>query len=88
VITPFLPVPVKDLILHFRTILNGFINFYSFAHNIKALFKIYNILSKSLKRTLCRKLSISQRERMHRFGPNTKIAILKRDGSTVFLDFS
>src|SRR5437868_13804731 len=52
------PLPVKDLILPFRTILSGFVNFYSFADNITSLIHIYYLLSGSLKKTIGRKMDI------------------------------
>lgn len=33
--------PIKDMILRYRTILNGFLNYYSFVDNRKHLAKIY-----------------------------------------------
>jgi hypothetical protein len=36
-----IPLSVKDLILRFRTILSGFLNYYSFVDNREALGKIY-----------------------------------------------
>lgn len=36
-----IPLPLKDIILRYRTILNGFINFYSFVDNLNKLKRIY-----------------------------------------------
>src|SRR5207302_4413267 len=52
-LTPF---SLKDLILRFRTIMNGYVNFYSFADNISSLGYIYYLLHGSLRCTICRKL--------------------------------
>jgi hypothetical protein len=57
-LTGFLAWPVKDLILRFRTILAGFVNFYSFADNIGSLIFIYHLLHGALKKTICRKMDI------------------------------
>ena len=86
-VTILLPFPIKDLILRFRTILRGFLNYYSFADNITSLMYIYFLLSGSLKSTICRKFDIGRRECLDLYGPNTTISIRKRDGQLVHLDF-
>jgi hypothetical protein len=40
-ITKFLPLPVKDIIIRFRVILNGYLNYFSFIDNPSGLLKIY-----------------------------------------------
>lgn len=57
-IAQFTALPVKDMILRYRTILAGFLNFYSFADNITRLRYIYYILHSSLQKTIQRKLDI------------------------------
>jgi len=86
-IDQFLACPVKDLILRFRTIMLGFVNFYSFADNISSLGIIYYILRASLQRTICNKLGIGIKECLARYGPNVTINIQKRNGMVVQLDF-
>ena len=86
-ITHLIPFPVKDLILRFRTILNGFLNYYSFADNICSLANVYYLLNHSLRSTICRKLDISRPVFLSIFGPDTTISIVRRDGETVHLNF-
>jgi group II intron reverse transcriptase/maturase len=82
-----LPLPVKDMILRYRTIIKGFLNFYSFADNRRDLKKLYWILKESLRKTISRKFKIGVTEFMKRFGPNIAIRIRKRNGDVVELDF-
>jgi len=86
-IPKFIPLPVKDLILRYRTILSGFTNFYSFADNIGSLLYIYYLLHQSLRKTICRKLDIGKREFLSIYGPDISISLRKRDGTWVVLDF-
>lgn len=82
-----IPIPIRDMILKYRTILNGFLNYYRFVDNIKQLRKVYWILKESLRKTICRKLKIGKRDFMKQFGTNITLKIRKRDGNTVTLDF-
>lgn len=36
-----IPLPLKDIILRYRTVLNGFVNFYSFVDNLNKLKRIF-----------------------------------------------
>jgi hypothetical protein len=36
-----IPLPLKDIILRYRTVLNGFLNYYSFVDNLNKLKKIF-----------------------------------------------
>lgn len=80
--------PIKDLILRFRTILAGFTNFYSFVNNREDLIKIYWILKESLRKTICRKKGIGYSEFLKTFGPKITLKIRKKNGDTVELDFA
>ena len=86
-ITKFLACPIKDLILRFRTILAGLVNFYSFSDNISKLRYLYYLLRASLQRTICKKLNIGIREVIARYGREVTLTIFKRDGEKVQLDF-
>lgn len=79
--------PVKELILRYRTILSGILNFYSFADNKLQLKKIYYILHSSLSRGIIRKEDLSQKEFEVKYGKNIELKILKRNGEMVTLDF-
>jgi len=67
--------PIKELILRFRAILNGLLNFYSHVDNRGSLAYIYFILHGSLRNTICRKLNIGFREFYHIYGPKISITI-------------
>ena len=86
-ITKFTAIPIKDLILRFRTILAGLVNFYSFSDNITKLRYLYYILRASLQRTICKKLNIGIREVIARYGREVTLTILKKVGEKVQLDF-
>jgi len=86
-ITEFIPLPVKDMILRYRTILAGFLNYYSFADNIGSLIYIYHLLRQSLRNTICRKYDMSARKFLATYGQNITIRIKKKDGKWVNLDF-
>jgi hypothetical protein len=74
-ITEFIGWPVKDLILRFRTILAGILNFYSFADNICSLAYIYYLLHGSLRKTICRKMDIGLHEFYAIFGPKITLSV-------------
>lgn len=82
-----IPLPIKEMILKYRTILRGFSNYYSFTDNIQNLNKVFWILWESLRKTICRKLKYGKRDFLAAFGKNIAIKIRKRDGETVILDF-
>src|SRR5438445_2541488 len=83
----FTAFPLKDLILRFRTILSGLLNYYSFVDNIYSLRYIYFLLLSSLQRTIQRKENIGYRECLAKYGPSVSILIYKRDGTSVVLSF-
>lgn len=72
-IPKFLAAPVKDLIIRYRSILYGFLNFYSFARNIRSLIFLYYLLRGSLKNTICRKLDIGSKKFDSIYGKNITI---------------
>lgn len=79
--------PPKELILRYRTILNGFLNYYSFVDNRKQLNKIYWILWESLRKTLCRKHGIGKKAFLRKYGKDITLKIVKRNLEIVYLDF-
>ena len=81
------PLPTKDLILRYRSILNGYTQYYLFADNIKKLRYIYLMLRNSLEKTIRYKEKLTAREFLTTYGKNIKVNITKRDGSCVSLDF-
>lgn len=83
----FLPLPVKDIILRFRVILYGYLNYFSFIDNPKGLLNIYGLLKSSLQLTICRKKDMGIREFLKSFGPDVTLKIRRRDGQVVQLDF-
>jgi hypothetical protein len=88
-ITKFLAAPVKDLILRYRSILAGFLNYYSFARNIHSLVFLYYLLHGSLRSTICRKLDIGPREFKSIYGKNIAITIYQaKTKKWVDLDFA
>lgn len=88
VVRDLTPLPLKDLILHFRSVLNGITNYYSFADNRPNLIKIYNLLRLSLTLTVRSKARLNHNDFLRTFGKLVKIDILKTDGSTTHLDFA
>lgn len=87
IVNNFLALPVKDLILWYRSILNGFLNYYSFADNRPLLSTIHWILKESLAKTIRRKESMGKRLFLRKFGKDITLKILRRDGKLVKLDF-
>jgi hypothetical protein len=75
------------LILRYRTILWGYLNYYSFVDNRYALRRIFYILKGSLQKTICRKFGIRISECLKKYGSSVTLKVPRRDGSIVFLDF-
>ena len=65
-----LPLPIRDIILRYKTIFNGYKNYYNFVDNIRQLRKIHWILKESLIKTLSRKLDRGRRDILRKFGRN------------------
>ena len=82
------PLPTIDLILRYRSILNGFLQYYSFADNIREMKYIYNLLRGSLEKTICYKENLSRSSFLKSYGRNVKIDITKSNGTHVSLDFT
>jgi group II intron reverse transcriptase/maturase len=82
------PLPDRDIILNYQSILRGITNYYSFAVNSRQLARIYWILKESLRKTLARKHDIGYREGLKKYGNNISIKFLRKDGKTIILDFA
>ena len=75
------------MILRFRMILSGLLNYYSFADNMGSFAYIYHLLHGSLRSTICRKLNMRIREFYAAYGPDITIQIPTRTRGHVELDF-
>jgi len=79
VIRSFSLLPIKDIILRYKSILNGFINYYSFSDNRLRFNKIHWILKESLRKTICYKLKIGKRAFIKRFGEDIIVKYKSND---------
>lgn len=70
-----LVLPAQDIILRYKSILNGYINYYSFADDKPRLWVVYWILKMSLIKTLCRKFRARRPTIYRKFGTNISIEI-------------
>lgn len=86
VITNFLILPIKDLIIRYKTILSGFLNYYSFVDNRTQLSKIYWILWGSLAKTILRKKNIGWTALKKRFGKEINLFIKESKGNIKILN--
>lgn len=87
-ITTFTLLPVRDIILIFRSIFNGFANYYSFVDNKPRLNKIYWILKESLRKTISRKYKINKSIFLRKFGKNISVKYNTKDGITKVINFN
>lgn len=67
-IPQFTVLPTRDIVLRFRSVYRGLLNYYSFADNKKQFLKIKWILGESLMKTLMSKLDKSKKEIINKFG--------------------
>lgn len=82
------PLPTINLILRYRSILKGYVQYYSFADNIRKLKYIYVFLRNSLERTICLKEKLTRHEFLMTYGRNIKINITRSNNTRITLDFS
>jgi hypothetical protein len=75
------------MILRFRVILYGYLNFFSFIDNPTGLLKIFWILKRCLQKTICRKKDIGYKSLLSSFGKDTSLKVRRSDGQIVTLDF-
>lgn len=59
---------ISDIILRYKSIAQGIINYYSFVHNINAIQRLIYLLKDSLTKTLADKLKISVKKVYKKFG--------------------
>lgn len=87
-IRSFTPLSTVQLILRYRSILNGYKQYYSFTDNIGKLKYIYVFLKNSLERTIRLKEDLTKHEFLMTYGKNVKINLTKSDGTRITLDFA
>lgn len=83
----FSVLPVKELIIRYRSILSGYLNYYTFADNRLRLRYVYSVLRRSLICVLMDKHQVGIREILNRYGPDITLNISKGDGTIVSLKF-
>lgn len=83
----FLALPMRDIILRYRAIYNGFDNYYSFVDNRKLMSKVYWILKVSLRKTLCRKFEMSKYMLIDKYGPDFNCNYKTSNGVDRAVDF-
>lgn len=86
-IRTFTLLPIRDIIIRYRSILNGYMNYYSFADNKLRFNKIHWILKESLRKTICSKLKIGKRAFIRRFGQDIIVKYKSHDKKVKFIDF-
>lgn len=83
----FLVLPLRDLLIRYRSILSGYLNYYSFVSNRPRLKYIYNILKCSLIGLIKNKSGMGIREVLRRYGPQITLQLRRKDGTIARLDF-
>lgn len=86
-IPSWINVPVKDLIILYRSILFGILNYWSFVDNRSNLLKVYWVLKRSLSLLIRVKEKLNFSEFLEKYGKNISLSIRRRDGKLVKLDF-
>lgn len=79
VIKTFTLLPIKDIIMRYKSILNGLMNYYSFADNKLRFNKVHWILKQSLRKSICCKLKIGKRAFIRRFGEDIIVKYKLKD---------
>lgn len=88
VILEFTPLPIKELILRFRSILLGILNYYSFADNRHDLRQIHYLLKECLIRTIQHKEQTNRKTLLKQYGNDIALNIKSIDGKTKTLSFA
>jgi len=78
---------MKDIVLRYRAIFNGYNNYYSFVDNKILMSKIYWILKVSLRKTLSRKLKLSKNALIRKFGEDFNSNYTSSHGETKTVNF-
>jgi group II intron reverse transcriptase/maturase len=84
----FLPLPMRDIVLRYRAIFNGYNNYYSFVDNKILMSKIYWILKISLRKTLSRKFKLSKYGLIDKFGDDFNCNYTNSKGETKTVNFN
>ena len=79
--------PTINLIIRYRSILNGYLQYYSFVDNIRKLKMIYNILRASLEKTICFKEKLTKVSFHKIYGKDISVDITNKYGTKLRLDF-
>ena len=88
-IPEFIPLPPRDIVLRLKTVLLGYLNYYSFADDRPKLHLIYWLLKECLIKTLSRKLKMGRRAILNKFGSSITIDFSSNSNkSTKSIDFS
>lgn len=82
-LSSLIPLPMRDIILRYRAILNGFLNYYSFADDRPRLHLIHWILKESLIKTLGRKLKLNRRAIFRKYTKDIKVKIANTKKATI-----
>lgn len=77
-ISKFVVLPLREIVIRYRSIYLGFLNYYSFVDNIGMFRKIHWILMGSLKATIRRKCKLSWKEVNTKWGKNITILEKKK----------
>jgi hypothetical protein len=86
--TPLTSLPIKELLIRYRSILYGYLNYFSFADNRSRLARLHWFLRASLIWAIRKKKQINRREVLDRFGRDITLTIMRKDGVEVSLDFA
>lgn len=79
--------PIYDILIRYKGVLNGILNYYSFVDNKSRLSIIYRILLYSLAKTIAMKMRLSSMRKVFwKFGKTIKISHPNNKG--ILLDFS
>jgi len=83
----FSVLPIRDLIIRYRSIMNGFYNYFSFADNKPRLRRIHWILKESLIKAIGDRKGVGRREVIKSMGEDVALKIRRKNGEVVTLDF-
>ena len=78
---------MRDIVLRYRAIFNGYNNYYSFVDNKILMSKIFGILKVSLRKTLSRKYKLSKYALIRKFGEHFNCNYTSRHGETKTINF-
>ena len=82
------PLPDRDIVLRYRYVLWGYLNYYSFTDNIRIFYNIYWVLRESLRKTIQLKHKFGYNVFKNKFGENITIRFQRKDGREMTIDFT